>query len=211
VSFRTKGGLDPSVTADWSAVTTLPKSAPSDDDREPSPLPTAAGDLELFWSSTRGGGWSVVRAELDVAAGTWSAAQRIGAGPATQRGPSAAADGAGVLLVFLSNASLPNGGAGGTARTLDVRYAGTTTVRAADAAKRALMGSFDDFQSYTYTQGHGWAVHRPGPGSNPRRGSGSADPAGRGAGRVHADHGAVRAGYSMRIAVAAGRPRKDGS
>jgi hypothetical protein len=153
VSFRTKGGLDPSVTADWSAVTTLPKSAPSDDDREPSPLPTAAGDLELFWSSTRGGGWSVVRAELDVAAGTWSAAQRIGAGPATQRGPSAAADGAGVLLVFLSNASLPNGGAGGTARTLDVRYAGTTTVRAADAAKRALMGSFDDFQSYTYTRG----------------------------------------------------------
>jgi hypothetical protein len=36
-----------------------------------------------------------------------------------------------------------------------VRYAGTTTVRSADGAKRALYGTFDDFQTYLH---HGAAT-----------------------------------------------------
>jgi phage tail-like protein len=158
VSWRVKAGLDPTLATDWSAVTAMPKASPSDHDREPAALPTPSGNLELFWSSTRGGGWSVVRSELDLTAMTWGAAQRVGTGPGTDRGPCVAATtGSGVLLVYLSNTSLPNAGAsppGSAVQTLDTRYAGTTTVRVADSAKLALAAAFEDFQTYTYQSGH---------------------------------------------------------
>jgi hypothetical protein len=47
-----------------------------------------------------------------------------------------------------------------------VRYAGTTTVRSADGAKRALYGTFEDFQTYMYrrvpTGGPGESTNRSG-------------------------------------------------
>ena len=41
----------------------------------------------------------------------------------------------------------------GATQTLDERYGGTTTADTRNAAKRALRGRFEDFQTYTYDAG----------------------------------------------------------
>jgi hypothetical protein len=41
----------------------------------------------------------------------------------------------------------------GATRTLDTRYAGTTTVDTGGRGKLALLGRFEDFQTYTYDAG----------------------------------------------------------
>ncbi|MEU6797681.1 hypothetical protein ABZ907_38815 [Nonomuraea wenchangensis] len=142
IAYRTKQGLNP-ATADWSAVRTLPKAA-TDHDREPVALPSGAG-VELFWSTTRHGGWSVDRAVLSGTPPVLGAVERTEPGPYTRRGPLAlalppASPGAagGVLLVHRSNRGL-----------LDERSAGTTTVDTRAAGKIALFGTPDDFQTYT--------------------------------------------------------------
>jgi len=152
VVYRTKQGLDPTA-ADWSAVRPLPRDA-SAHDRQPAPLLAAGGDLELFWSSTRAGGWRIFRATLDVGALTWGPAEQITAGPASARGPLAVDAGAGVLLAFRSNQSVAYASATyGATHTLDHRYAGTTTVDTRATDKLALRGSFEDIQTYVYDTG----------------------------------------------------------
>ena len=170
VGWRVKASTDPTVS-DWSAVGAVPKASAADHEREPSPLPTPGG-VELFRASTRTGGWSVVSDTLDAGPQVWTQQPSFGAGPFTRRAPTAVATaGGGALLTFRSNASIgylrPTGDelisptdadaappAGpGVPRTLDARYAGTTTVRVADTAKLGLRGGFDDVQSYTYQTG----------------------------------------------------------
>jgi hypothetical protein len=158
IAWRVKQGLDPAA-ADWSGVHVRPKDNPDYHDREPAPLPAADGNLELFWATTRGGGWSISRAELDTTALTWSPPQVISAAPYSQRAPLAIDTGGGTpgtLLTYRSNQSLAYQSPVSAAQvTLDNRYAGTTTVRATDAAKLALRGAFEDFQAYTYQSGTG--------------------------------------------------------
>jgi phage tail-like protein len=146
VAWRVKAGTDPSA-ADWSPVQVVPKASGADHDRDPAPLPIAAG-VELFWASTRVGGWSLVRAARDEGAQAWGAAERLAEGPYTGRAPMAVTTATGTtLLTFRTNQSLSS------AHALDARYAGTTTVRVLDSAKRALWGGFEDFQAYTYDSG----------------------------------------------------------
>jgi phage tail-like protein len=159
IGWRFKAGTDPAV-ADWSPAATMPAGDAAEHDREPSPLITTTG-VELYWASTRGGGWAVQRSVLDPAADPaahpatgWSAAATVTASPFSQRAPLVIPDAdGGTLLTFRSNRSqaMITGLAGDpdAPRALDVRYAGTTTVRSGDAAKRTLAGRFDDFQTYT--------------------------------------------------------------
>ena len=152
VAWRVKGGLDPGTGADWSPVRTVPKADAGDHDREPAPLATPEGNVELFWASTRAGDWALVRAELDVSTASWGPAEQIGGGPFTSRAPLAVTiENGETLLVYRSNRSLTYGT--GSPRTLDTRFAGTTTVRAGDRAKLALRGRFEDVLTYTYEHG----------------------------------------------------------
>jgi len=154
VVYCIKQGLDPNA-ADWSSTRALPKAAPgSYHDREPVPLLAADGNIELFWSSTQHGGWSVVRNTLDTGTLAWGTAEQVTTGPYSERAPLACDTGAGTLLVYRSNESLTYSSAVyGATRTLDLRSAGTTTVDTGAAAKLALRGAFEDFQTYTYDAG----------------------------------------------------------
>jgi hypothetical protein len=152
VVYRVKRRLDPAVT-DWSPVRALPRAGDAHD-RQPAPLVAAGGEIELFWSSTRGGGWRIFRSTLDVGPLTWGPAEQITTGPHSARGPLAVDTPPGVLLTFRSNQSVAYASAAsGATRTLDHRYAGTTTVATRAVDKLALRGRFEDFQTYTYDTG----------------------------------------------------------
>jgi Phage tail protein (Tail_P2_I) len=148
--YRTKNGLDP-ADDDWSPESVVPKPQTGTHDREPAMLATAAG-IELFFSSTRTGGWSIFTSRLDHAAGSWSAAEPVVRSPFSDRAPTVIDIDDATVLVYRSNQSLryANGSDIATAATLDSRYGGTTTVDTAAAAKIALRGTFEDFQTYTY-------------------------------------------------------------
>ncbi|MEC4018810.1 hypothetical protein [Streptomyces sp. H27-D2] len=154
IVHRVKQGLDPAA-ADWSAIRALPKAgAGGYHDRQPAPLLTANGNIELFWSSTQRGGWSILRNTLTVSTLTWGTNQPVVGGPYARRGPLAVDTGAGTLLTYRSNESLTyDSSAYGATHTLDHRYAGTTTVDTGGTAKLALRGTFEDFQTYTYDAG----------------------------------------------------------
>jgi hypothetical protein len=158
VVFRVKQGLDPTVS-DWSAVRALPTTGTAGyHDRQAATVLTAGGDIEVFYSSTRNGGWCVFRNTLAIATLTWGTPQQVVGGPYAGRGPLAvdAGGGAGTLLVYRSNASLAYASdTFGATQTLDHRYAGTTTVDTTGTAKLALRGAFEDFQTYTYDAGSG--------------------------------------------------------
>ncbi|MER2626765.1 MAG: hypothetical protein ABTS22_22890 [Accumulibacter sp.] len=153
IAYRVKQGLDPAA-ADWSPVRLLPKAAPDNHDREPSPLVAADGNLEIFWSSTRNGGWTLWRDSLDIAAFTFGAAVELAGTPFSNRAPLAVDTGSGTLLAYRSNESLEYTSAVyGATRTIDGRYGGTTTADTRNAAKLGLRGEFEDFQTYTYDAG----------------------------------------------------------
>jgi hypothetical protein len=72
------------------------------------------------------------------------------------RGPLAVSTTNGTLLLHRSNQSLEYVSTAFSAtRTLDHRYAGTTTVDTRAKARLALRGSFEDFQTYLYDTGAG--------------------------------------------------------
>ena len=153
IAYRVKQSLNPAA-ADWSAVRLLPKAAAVDHDREPSPAVAPDGNIELFWSSTRNGGWTLFNAALNIAAFTLGAPNQLANTPFSNRAPLAVDTGAGTLLAYRSNESLVYTSAVyGATRTLDARYGGTTTANTRNAAKLALRGKLQDFQTYTYEAG----------------------------------------------------------
>ncbi|MGW2826954.1 hypothetical protein ACWC24_39175 [Streptomyces sp. NPDC001443] len=156
VFYRVKQGLDPTA-ADWSQIRPLPRTGDGFHDRQPAPLVAPDGTVEVFWSSTRQGGWSVLRAGLTPATLTWDTPQQVVGDPYARRGPLAVHTGGNTLLTYRSNESVAHTGEDfGATRTLDHRYAGTTTVDTRDTAKRQARGTFEDFQTYTYDTGaHG--------------------------------------------------------
>ncbi|MFI7690053.1 phage tail protein [Nonomuraea sp. NPDC049655] len=137
-------------SGDWSPVYNLPKSGHYHD-RQPAAR-AIEGGVELFWSTTRYGGWSISHNTLTT---DWGEAEQVGSSPATRRAPLPVDLGAdGTLLLYRSNQSLERSSAVYAAtRTLDHRYAGTTTVDTTAKAKLALQGSFADFQTYLYDNG----------------------------------------------------------
>jgi hypothetical protein len=154
VVYRIKQGLNPAA-ADWSPVRALPKAAAGDHDREPFALLSTAGNLEVFWSSTRGGGWTLWHAVLDIGTLTFGSAQQLTNTPYSNRAPVAVDTGAGTLLTFRSNESLTHTSVVyGATQTLDARYNGATTADTRNVAKLALRGRFEDFQTYVYDAGH---------------------------------------------------------
>ncbi|MFG2966679.1 hypothetical protein ACGFZS_25725 [Streptomyces sp. NPDC048288] len=155
VFYQVKQGLVPGAT-DWDQVRPLPRTTDDFHDRQPAPLVTPDGTIEVFWSSTRGGGWSIVRAGLTPATHTWDAPEQVVGAPYARRGPLAVPTAGGTLLAYRSNESIPYAAEEfGATHTLDNRYAGTTTVDTRDTAKREARGTFEDFQTYTYDTGSG--------------------------------------------------------
>jgi hypothetical protein len=154
IQYRIKQGLNPTA-ADWSAVRTLPKATPDnrEHDREPCAI-LVGNNIELFWSSTRAGGWTLWNAILDTGTFNWSATHQLVATPYSNRAPLAIQAPTGTLLAYRSNESLPHvSSVYGATRTLDARYGGTTTVDTRNTTKLALRGTFEDFQTYTCDSG----------------------------------------------------------
>lgn len=152
--LRHKSGLDPHDTSDWSPVTTIAQSGdPQRHDREPVTLYTANGVPLRFISSTRDGGWSLYEITAN------GATQPVAASPFSQRAPlplALAPDGQLDALCYRSNRAVSyDSRTHRPTSTTDLRACGSTTVRAGDAAKLALRGTYDDFTAYTYDTGRG--------------------------------------------------------
>jgi hypothetical protein len=154
VAYRVKDGLDPADAGDWGPVRTLAKDDPEAHDREPFARVDEGGDLELFWASTRDGGWSIQRADVTAASGDAGPAEPVTAPPWSQRAPVAIPDGDDLLLLLRSNRGVEyTSAAYGAMRTFDNRYAGATTLHVRDGAKLAQRQTYDDFLTYTYDAG----------------------------------------------------------
>jgi hypothetical protein len=153
IAYRIKQTSNPAA-ADWSVVRTLPKTSANDHDREPSPILATGGNIELFWSSTRTGGWTLWDVTLDIGTLVFTAPQQLTNTPYANRAPLAADTGAGTLLTYRSNETLTHSSTVYAAtQTRDERYGGATTADTRNAAKLALRGKFQDFQTYTYDAG----------------------------------------------------------
>jgi BNR repeat-like domain len=149
IVYRVKASLNPTTT-DWSAVRTLPPGPAESQDREPAALVKTNGDVELFWSSTRNGSWSIWRATVNRATHAWGAAEMLINSPYTQCDPLPISTAAGTMLVYHANESVNYTSAVyGATETVDMRYAGSTTIDVRNTAKRALRDKFGDFQTYT--------------------------------------------------------------
>lgn len=146
--YRTKEGVD-SAGDDWSDESVVPNPQTGTHDREPAVAATADG-IEVYFSSTRLGGWSILTTRLNQAARSWSAAEAVVSEPFTDRAPTVIVTDDATVLVYRSNRSLSYSSGLAAGATLDTRYGGTTTVVKSDAAKFALRGTYEDFQTYTY-------------------------------------------------------------
>ncbi len=155
IAYRIKQGIDPSVN-DWSEIRTLPKDPPDGDydNREPAAIVNADGNIELFWSSTKSGSWSIWRNTLDITAHTWGAEEQITNNPYSQHDSLPFLINGGTLLIYRSNKSIPYSSKVYKAtKTVDFRYAGSTTVDTRNTNKISLRGKFEDFHTYTYDAG----------------------------------------------------------
>ncbi|MEU6036004.1 hypothetical protein ABZ801_11400 [Actinomadura sp. NPDC047616] len=149
VAYSVKAGVDPAVTNDWSDVRFLPKGNDGDHDREPCALPLGNGNLEVFWSSHRGGRWAVWRNVLNVATGGWGTAERLTDFPQPARAPAAFTHGDTTVLVFRSSRSLSyQSRVYSATTTVDARWSGTQTLHVRDTVMPALRGTYDDFGTY---------------------------------------------------------------
>ncbi len=155
IAYRIKGDANFDA-ANWSSVRTLPKPASADyHDRQPAAY-IDAGAVELFWSSNRGTqGYGIWHSALtDEATNAWTAAERVTAGPYTQRDPLPVAAGADLWLLFRTNQSIAyQSEVYEATQWVDFRYAGSTSADTRHADKLALRGEFEDFQTYTYDTG----------------------------------------------------------
>ena len=153
VFYRIKAGLDPAAN-DWSVVRQVPKAGPGNyHDRLPAALPSGA-NVELFWSTTQNGGWSVTNNVVNASTFTWGTNQQLTTGPYTRRAPVAVDTGSGVLLLYRAGDSIERRSTVyGATTTLDHSGAGTTTVDTGATAKLALRGKYGDFLTYTYDTG----------------------------------------------------------
>jgi hypothetical protein len=156
IVYRVKASLNPSL-ADWSPIRALPPGPAESQDREPAAVVKSNGDVELFWSSTRTGGWSVWRATVNRVTQVWGTPEMLSTSPYTHCDPLPIAIATGTMLVYHASDSVPYTSTVYRAtETVDHRYAGSTTMDARNTAKRALWGTFGDIQTFTSDVGqHG--------------------------------------------------------
>jgi phage tail-like protein len=156
VAFRIKQGINPNA-ADWGPVQTLPKPSPAEHGREPAARVDSAGNVLLFWSTTRDGSWSIRRSTFDLSAGpAWTPQLAVTTSPFAEGAPLPVALSAGTLLVYGANRPLNyTSGVYRTTETADLRYAGSTTTDTRNAAAIGLRGDFEDFLTYTYDTASG--------------------------------------------------------
>ena len=149
IVYRVKAGMNPSAT-DWSAIRFLPPGPAESQDREPAALVKTNGDVELFWSSTRNGSWSIWRATVNRTNHTWGTAEMLINSPYTQCDPLPIPIATGTMLIYHANESVTyTSTVYGATETVDHRYAGSTTIDVRNTAKHALRKKFGDFQTYT--------------------------------------------------------------
>jgi hypothetical protein len=158
IVYRVKAHLNPGVI-DWSGIRALPAGPPvgpaDSQDWQPAALVKPDGDVELFWSSTRNGSWSIWRATVNRTTHAWGTAEMLITSPYTQGDPlPIATDSETTMLVYHANESVTySSTVYGATETVDSRYAGSTTVDVRNTAKSGLRDKFDDFQTYTYDVG----------------------------------------------------------
>jgi hypothetical protein len=149
IVYRVKASLNTSA-ADWSAIRVLPPGPALSQDREPAALVKVNGDVEVFWSSTRNGNWSIWRATVNRTTHAWGTAEMLINSPYTQCDPLPIPRTEGTMLVYHANESVKyTSTVYAATETVDQRYAGSTTVDINNTAKRALWGTFGDFQTFT--------------------------------------------------------------
>ena len=154
IAFRFKGSLDPENEGDWSAVQLFPNDPPDAafDDLEPAVFANSAGEIELFWSSSRGRSRSIWYSRLlNVGTNEWQDPERITSGPYSQGDPLPIVTGDTLRLIYRSNQSLTYPGETYHATlTTDFRYAGSTALDTRNTDKLAISRLYDDFQTYSY-------------------------------------------------------------
>ena len=138
----------------------LVRGAPASEDRRRRSRPravallSAAGNIELFWSSTRSGGWTLWHDTLDIGTLTLGAAQQLTNTPYVEPRTSGGRYRSG-HIADVSIEREPGHYQRRIWRHPDTRRAirRHTTVDTRNAAKLALRGKFEDFQTYTYDAG----------------------------------------------------------
>lgn len=119
------------------------------ENREPAAIVTAANTVQLFFSSSGTDGWHIRSAVITPA--NQAAVQPITSGQFSHRAPAALRIGASTRLWFRNNESREYVSAFyPTARTIDSRYAGSTTVVATNAPKINARENLEDVQRYSY-------------------------------------------------------------
>jgi phage tail-like protein len=153
VGARFKLSTDVSKVDDWSSVVELP-GLPGAHDREPFAFQTGGGPLIAYLSSTRDGSWSIWRSTLDPATRTWGPPSPVTGPPYSDRAPVAFQIGQEVRLAYRSARPVVYRSArSASSVTVDVRYCGSTTLRAGNGGQVALMGGPADFTAYTSDAG----------------------------------------------------------
>ncbi len=152
VLHRVKRSLDPTAE-DWEErAVTLPKPDADSHDREPAAHLNAAGEVELFWSSTRTGNWSIWQASWQ--GDRWGAASQVTMSPYSQRDPlPLVIEDETWLLHHASDSLAHQSQLYAATNTVDARYAGSTTLHVQNREKLAQQGTYGDFQTYTYDAG----------------------------------------------------------
>lgn len=156
IAYRVKRSTDPNQ-ADWGPVATLPGSDADDKDYHDRGLAAIVdknGNIEAFWGSNRAGGWAIWQSKLNPATGKWTAAAQVVNSPFTCRDPMVISDNDRLQLIYRSNRSIAyTTKVYGATKTLDHRYAGSTTVDTRNWDKINLIDTFKDFLAYTLHTG----------------------------------------------------------
>jgi len=156
IAYRVKQSTDPGQ-ADWGPVATLPGSEAEDKDYHDRGLAAIVdkdGNIEAFWSSNRGGSWAIWQSKLNLATGKWTEAAQVVNSPFTCRDPMVISDNDRLRLIYRSNRSIAyTTEVYGATKTLDHRYAGSTTVNTRNRDKINLIDTFRDFLAYTLHTG----------------------------------------------------------
>jgi hypothetical protein len=157
IAARFKDGSNPKVSGDWTATIILPGVDEHRHDREPAAHVANDGSVQVAFASTRDGGWSVHRADLDLDPPAWLAPETLTGPPFSERAPlplSLAGTGTMDAVCVRSNRSITRTSAAHAATvTVDRRWSGSTTVHTTDAAALALLGTYDDHLTYIYDTG----------------------------------------------------------
>lgn len=150
IFFRTTAKLNFAalVDGDWteSELTPVPSNY---DNREPAAIVSSAGNIDLFFASSRANGWNVWEKSITTAAqGPDTSATT---GQFTQRAPSPLLNAPGALrLFFRSNETVVYPSSlYPSSTTIDARYGGSSTADTRNTAQLSMRGTYSDISRYT--------------------------------------------------------------